>query len=1169
MSMKNVEDVYPLSPLQQGLLFHSAYQPGSGLYFVQTHYTLGRVDAAALEQAWQRVIEIHPILRTAFLWNGLDEPLQVVRQQAKFALNRLDWRELSPEQQQARLDALIDEERSQGFNLGQAPLMRVDLIQTGDEQHRLVWSFHHLLLDGWSKSLVINDLLSVYNGLLRGQTAQIQRPRPYHDYIAWLQQQDMAAAERFWRRTLKGFTSPTPLRFEPPRAATSSGAGFSEEHQTLSKELTTALHAFARQHQLTLNTVAQGAWAMLLSRYSGEQDIVFGATTSGRPSELRGVEQMVGLFINTLPVRVQVVPDEPLVPWLQALQAQQVELREYEYSPLVQVQGWSDVPRGKALFENILVFESYPATSGVDPSGLTLREVQSVERTNYPLEMMVVPGDALQLKVLYDTQRFDVGTIRRVLGHFHGLLQTMIANPRQRLGDLPILTAAEYQELVIVRNATAASYPKDRCYHELVEAQVARTPDAIAVEFGEQRLSYAELNARANRLAHHLGALGIGPGGVVGICMERSIEMLVGLLGILKAGAAFLPLDPAFPAERMQFMLEDAQVTVLLTQERLRELFDGGATRLLCLDGALSLPEQAQNPRTSVTGDHLAYVIYTSGSTGRPKGVLIPHSGLVNYLDWCREAYTVAEGRGAPVHSSIAADAIFPSLFAPLLVGTTVVMLPESRALQSLRDALIAGGGFSMIKITPTQLDVVNQQLPREDASGWVRTLVVGAEAVRSEVLTYWQQHAPETILLNEYGPTETVVGCSIYQVPPGSGIAGAVPIGLPIANTQFYVLDARMQPVPVGVPGELYIGGDGVAWGYLNRPQQTATAFVPDPFNHPEGTRPGARLYKTGDVVRYLPDRAANIEFLGRIDHQVKIRGYRVEPGEIESVLVTYPGVREAVVMAREDTPGELRLVAYVVENGEPNERTKNKEPRTKGNERTKNGDTQRVPGTENGERRTENGEQRTENGELREELRLPESKRNQEHTELSLSAAAAGPGTGSEDERRERLNLASLRAFLQQLLPEYMVPAAFVVLDELPLTTTGKLDRRALPVPDAAQPASAAFVAPRTPVELVLASLWSQMLNVQRVSAHDNFFNLGGHSLLAIRLVNQVRKVLQVVLPLQAVFEAVTLAEMAEALIANEPKPGQTEKIAQVLLKVKGMTADELRTSLDEHRS
>jgi amino acid adenylation domain-containing protein/non-ribosomal peptide synthase protein (TIGR01720 family) len=633
-----------------------------------------------------------------------------------------------------------------------------------------------------------------------------------------------------------------------------------------------------------------------------------------------------------------------------------------------------------------------------------------------------------------------------MIAHFHNLLEGIVAQPDQRIADLPLLTDAEQHELLCTRNQTESAYPADKCFHELFEAQVARTPTAIAVEYagkGGGCLTYHELNRRANQLAHHLHKLGIGPGKCVGICMERAPELLVGLLAIFKAGAAFLPLDRAFPSERLAFMLADAQVSLLLTQRRVIENIPVEGVKVLCLDaiGEVLAQESDEQPVCSITAEHLAYIIYTSGSTGKPKGVMIPHRGFTNYLAWCVDAYGAAAGCGAPVQSSIAADAIFPGLFAPLLTGTRVVLLPESQALEALSTTLQAQRDFSLVKITPSQLEVLNQQLPQVDAGGWVRTLVVGAEALRRDILEFWQKHAPGTILLNEYGPTETVVGCSIYQVSPGQVSAGVVPIGLPIANTQFYVLNSHLQPVPVGVAGELYIGGDGVAWGYLNRPELTAATFIPDPFS----ARPGARLYKTGDLVRYLPDRDANIEFLGRIDQQVKIRGYRVELGEVEATLAEHRAVDQVVVMARENVSGIKQLVAYVIVR--PAERT-----------------------------------------------------------------------SGSE-----------LRSFLEQKLPGYMVPSALVFLDKLPLKATGKVDLSALPAPERTHPErEETFAPPLTLVEKQLAEIWCEVLGLEQIGIHDNFFEVGGDSILSIRIIARAQAVGIRITP-KEMFQYQTIADLA----------------------------------------
>ena len=503
---------------------------------------------------------------------------------------------------------------------------------------------------------------------------------------------------------------------------------------------------------------------------------------------------------------------------------------------------------------------------------------------------------------------FDAATIARLAGHWTQVVDALVADPDQPLEQVPLLTAAERDELLVQRNATATAYPPTSLAR-LIEAQVARTPAATAVVGADATLSYAALDARANQLAHQLQQVGVGPNVPVAVCLARSAALLVGLLGILKAGGAFVPLDPSFPDERLRLLVADSGARLVLS--------DAGTAPRLAAGGPVVVVDAhdagAAYPATPPPGgagaEDLCYIIYTSGSTGRPKGVLVSQRALVNYLVWSLPVYTVAAGCGAPVQSTLAADAIFPSVFAPLLVGGQVVMVPESPALEALAQVLRTAGGFSLMKITPSQLEVLTHQVRGDDPQGWVHTLVIGAEALRGDVAAWWQAHAPQTHVINEYGPTETVVGCSIYRLPPGQPISGAVPIGLPIANLEFYVLDEAGQPLPIGVPGELYIGGDGLAWGYLHQPALTAAAFVPHPFS----ARPGARLYKTGDVVRYLAPRAANLEFLGRRDHQVKVRGYRVELGEIEAGLAAHPAVREVAVVVRTEA-GDPALVAYVV---------------------------------------------------------------------------------------------------------------------------------------------------------------------------------------------------------------------------------------------------------------
>ncbi|MBN1888045.1 MAG: amino acid adenylation domain-containing protein [Thermoflexales bacterium] len=912
----SVEAIYPLSPLQEGLLFHTLYAPGSGMYVIQAEYALhGQLDIPAFKRAWQRVMERHAVLRTLFVWERRDKPLQVVRKRVELPWTQLDWQALSQPEQQSRLVAWLEDERVRGFDLGQAPLMRLALMQTGPESYHFVWSLHHLLMDGWSKPLVFRDVLTCYDAFCEGQDVQLEPVHPYKDYIAWLQGQSLTEAQAFWQQTLAGFTAPTPLRvnrrrldrsnIDPPREHI-------QQHLCLSEETTLALRQLAQRHRLTLNTLVQGAWALLLSRYSGEQDVLFGTTVSGRPAELAGVESMVGLFINTLPARVWVPPQASLVPWLQDLQAQHVQLRQYEYSPLVQVQQWSDVPTVQPLFDTILAFENYPmdAALNYESSHLQIRPASSFEKTSYPLTVTVNPGLQLCLSTSYNEQDFTSVSITHMLGHLQTLLEAMVSEPERCISDLPMLTEAERQQILLDWNATQTDYPQDACIHQLFEKQVERTPEAVALVYQDQHLSYRELNARANQLAHYLQSLGVGPEVLVGVCVERSAEMVIGLLGILKAGGAYVPLDPSYPQERLAFMLQDAQIEVLLTQGALAasmlqianghpQLVEERKLQVVDLiDWDAIFQESEKNPVARMSSNNLAYVLYTSGSTGRPKGVAIEHRSVVALLHWARSVYDEEQIAGVLASTSINWDLSVFELFVPLSWGGCVILVENILHLADLH----GGQRLTLINTVPSAMKelVSGGGLPAS-----VQTVNLAGEPLSTQLVQQIYQQGTVKRVYDLYGPSEDTT-YSTYGLRQADGPAT---IGRPIANTQVYLLEANLNPVPIGVPGELYLGGDGLARAYLHRPELTAAKFIPRPstLGKVEG-----RLYRTGDLARWLP--SGEIEFLGRVDSQIKLRGFRIELGEIEAVLARHPAVREAVVLLRGDHLDHKQLIAYLV---------------------------------------------------------------------------------------------------------------------------------------------------------------------------------------------------------------------------------------------------------------
>ncbi|HEV2754809.1 MAG TPA: amino acid adenylation domain-containing protein, partial [Actinomycetota bacterium] len=1034
---RGTEDVYPLTPLQQGMVFHTLYEPGSAVYFQQLRLTLaGRLEARALEQSWRDLTARHEVLRGAALSERLPRPLLVIRRAVEPPFEIDDWSDVDRAEQERRLDELLAADRARGFDLGAPPLMRIALIRTGAESWELVWSFHHLLLDGWSMPLVLGEVFSRYHALAGGHPLDVRAAPSYRDYVAWLQGRDEDADERYWRERLAGFAAPTPLGIDRPRRDPEAGDGHGHALATLGADTTAALESLARRSRITLNTVVQGAWALLLSRYSGERDVVFGATVSGRPAELPGVQEMVGLFINTVPVRVSVDESATVRAWLERMQEEAIAQGEFEHAALTDIHAWSEVPAATPLFDSIVVFENYPIEKSARQDGEpAITAVDAYERTNYPLNLVVAPGPAMALAVNYDRGRFDPADVERLTGHLLNLLEAMAANAERPLSDLEVMSAPERHHLVAELNDTAAPYPADRCVHELFERQVRQSPDAVALTFGDDELTYSQLNAAANRLAHHLTDKGVGPGVTAGVCLERGPRLVVALLAVLKAGGAYVPLDPGYPAERLTFMLHDAGVRVVMTTSNLAVHLGGDGRELVLVDAdddVISTGPDGDPAGAASPGD-LAYVIYTSGSTGAPKGVAVTHRGVVNYLTWCVRNYDLQPDRAVPLHTSASFDLSVTSLFAPLVAGAPVRVLPERTGESPLQEELEAGAAFSSIKLTPAHLTQLGRVLEPGVIGSCARCLVVGGEALTAHTVAPWLDH-PGARLVNEYGPTETVVGCTTYEVSERDLEAATVPIGRPIINTAVYILDRRGNLVPKGVPGELYVGGTGVARSYVNRPALTAERFVPDPFSRV----PGARLYRTGDRARYLPD--GNIEFLGRVDHQVKIRGWRIEPGEIEACLVAHEAVRDAVVVARSDG-GDRRLVAYVV------------------------GDV----------------------------------------------------ATATE-----------LRAHVSKTLPDYMVPAHFVVLDELPLTPAGKLDRAALPAPEGRPELEAAYAAPRTPAEEVLAEIWCEVLRLERVGIHDNFFELGGDSILSIQIVGRARDAFAVDLPLRALFDMPTIAAL-----------------------------------------
>lgn len=1418
---------YPLTPTQQGMLFHHLSHPGSGVDIEQIVCTLEEsLDVERFQQAWSEVIAHHPALRTRFRWEDVEEPVQEVEPEAYLSLRNEDWRQ-RPEEARARaLEALLAEERKRGFDLREVPRLRVAVLRTGETSWTVVWSFHHAICDGRSFPIVLGDVFSVYDGLVCGEPVSLPERPAFAEHARHVAGRDLAADEQFWRERLAGFTAPTALPAAPVAGAP-TGRGHAE--RVLDESLTGALRQLAEQLGCSLNTLIQGGWAALLARWAGEQDVVFGATRAGRAGTAEGADRMVGCLINTLPVRVSLPAEQSIGTWLQALRDSERAVRPHDQAPLMAVQGWSAVGAGQPLFESLVVYDHQILDSQVRALGEAFanRRFRLIERTNYPLTLYAYGEPALVLKLAYDEPRFDPPLAERLVDGLATLLRTMAEQPDAPVSSLQLLSAEESRQVLEAWNDTATDYPAELCIHQAIEAQAARSPDATALIFRDRRVSYGELNDRANRLAYHLLGLGVGPDVPVALCAERGIDLMVAILAIHKAGGCYLPLDPAYPKDRLSYMIEDAEAPVLLTQSHLEQLLSGHRAHVVMLDDdSVYAGRPAHNPPGRVASSSLAYVIYTSGSTGRPKGVMLEHRNVINFftamdakiplmegdspgtwlavtslsfdisvleLLWTlsrglsavlhedqQRAATGAVRRGRhadrPIQFSLmyfssadtagadkyrlllegakfadrnGFDAVwtperhfheFGGLYPnPALTTTALAMVTERIALRAgsvvnplhhqariaeewamadnlsggrvgiafasgwqPRDFVLAPEAFGRKELMLEGIDAIQRlwageevefpgpkgqsfpvrTLPRpvqprlpmwltaagspdtfrtagqmgagvlthllgqsveelteklavyraawreaghegeghvtlmlhtfvgEDneevkntvrrpmmnylgsslglvkgfASSWTafkkradgstsvdvdldslspeemeglleysferyfetsglfgdleRTLGIvddlkglgideiaclidfgvdedttlehlahlnrlrelsqpsaGAQdgealdgSVAGQIAAYGVTHLqctpslasmlvqdeaaraalgrlqvmmvggeafPPALarqlldsgvgrLLNMYGPTETTIWSAVHEVTREDE---SVPIGRPIANTSVYVLDAAGQPVPPGVAGELYIGGAGVARGYLGRPELTAERFVPDPFG-----APGGRLYRTGDLVRWCDDGV--LEFLGRIDHQVKIRGHRIELGEIESTLGDYPGIREAVVVAREDVPGDVRLVAYLI-----------------------------------------------------------------------ASEADAAPAA------RE------LKEYLREHLPEPMVPSHFVTLDAFPLTPNRKIDRKALPAPmeAGARPARAAADAggpPASDLEAKVLAIWQEVLQLPDIDTEDNFFDLGGHSLLAVKVHRRLNETLERPLAITDLFRFPTVKSLADFL-------------------------------------
>jgi amino acid adenylation domain-containing protein/non-ribosomal peptide synthase protein (TIGR01720 family)/FkbM family methyltransferase len=906
----------PLSFAQQRLWILDQLEPGSPAYNIPAVVQLtGPLHIAALAHSLTEIARRHAALRTTFVAEA-GRPVQVIAPATPLPLPLVDLREFPATVRQTEALRLAAQEARRPFDLARGPLLRLCLLRLDEENHVALITMHHSISDGWSMGIFVREFATLYDAYASGKAAVLpELPIQYADFALWqrqwLQGATLEGHLAYWEQQLRGSPPRLELPTDRPRPAVQTYRGAVHSF-TLPAPVSNALKALSRQEGATVFITLLAAWQTLLCRYTGQTDISVGSPIANRNrTELEG---LIGFFANTLVLRTDLSGAPSFRELLRRVRAVTLEAHAHQDVPFEKLVEALEPERNLShspLFQVMFTLDE-ALLQKMEVAGLTPRLLDVHNgAAKFDLTLfMVEDGARLRGTLEYNTDLFEAATIQRMVGHFQTLLEGLVAAPDQCISTVPLLTAAERQLLLVEWNGVKTDELPQPCLQHQFVAQAARTPNAMAVACQGEHLTYQELHQRSNQLARYLRRLGVGPEVLVGVCAERSVELLVGLLGVLKAGGAYVPLEPTYPRERLAFMLADAQVAVLLTQQRLLTRLPDHSAHVVCLDSdwaQIALHSPA-NLDSGVGPAHLAYVIYTSGSTGTPKGTLITHGGLSNYLRWCLAAYPVEAGQGSLVHSPLAFDATITALFSPLLVGRTVRLLPETSDLEDIGAAFRQAHDLSLVKITPVHLMLLGQQLSAADVSAMTRALVVGGENLTAEQIAFWQEHAPHTRIFNEYGPTETVVGCVVYEVMAAWQGTGSVPIGRAIPNMRAYALDRHLQPVPIGIPGELYLGGAGVARGYLRRPDLTAEKFLPDPF----GDQPGARLYRTGDLVRYLPD--GNLEFLGRLDDQVKIRGYRIELGEIEAWLSRHPALQEVVVVVREERPGERRLVAYGV---------------------------------------------------------------------------------------------------------------------------------------------------------------------------------------------------------------------------------------------------------------
>lgn len=1140
-----IQKLYPLSRMQEGMLFHTLMGEDSSTYFEQICFMLhGEMDVALLEQSFNLLIARHDIFRTNFVHEKVKQPLQVVFKEKTAKVDFQDITGLQEKDKKEFIENFKVKDRERGFDLVKDTLVRLALIKMEDRVYQVLWSHHHMLLDGWCLGIVIKEFLDTYVSLREGSTLKLGKVYPYSEYIQWLQKQDREEASLYWKKYLAAYEE----KVEVPRLKTKSKNNGYKREEIVFKiygELQQALVEFAGQNQVTLNNVFQSIWGVLLQKYNRVEDVVFGAVVSGRPSEIEGIENMVGLFINTVPVRIACGGNMSFRELVGKVQEAALESAKYDHVPLAEVQANTSLKQN--LIDHIIAFENYPLDRewkvwGNTPEGsFYLSDVEAFEQTNYDFNIIVETGSEIIVRFDYNSLLYDESFIRAVEGHLKNLMEKVTKEPDSRIDTIEIVTEQEKQHLLFDLNNTKAQYPSDMTLHALFERQVEKTPDRVALTFENQSITYRELNEKANCIAGILRSKGVKPDSIVGLMVERSIEMVLGILGILKSGGVYLPIDLIYPEERISYILEDSGTVLLLTQNHLQDSirFRG---ETICLDDARLYAGAATNPVHVNKPSDTAYIIYTSGTTGKPKGVMIEHRNVVRLMFNDKFQFEFDDRDVWTMFHSVCFDFSVWEMYGALLYGGRLVVIPKLTA-QDTREYLkvLKEEKVTVLNQTPSAFyNLMKEETGLAGRALNLRYVIFGGEALKPSLLKRFREKYPHTKLINMYGITETTVHVTFKEITEEVIEAEISNIGRPIPTLTTYILDKNSKLLPVGVAGELCVGGDGVGRGYLNRPELTAEKFIWNPYVQNE------RLYRSGDLARLLSN--GEMEYLGRIDHQVKIRGFRIELGEIEASLRKHPFVKDALVLQKEDGTGDKCLCAYVVAERIDLLKTDVKKSELDVLEGIVPEDwpkiKQLVIEVHNIDGQLEKIRKRLEGYGFTVSVDGEGSLNNVELYMIyavragEMQASAEGVPVKPQAAEVEILSSETLRSFLKETLPDYMVPPYFVMLEKFPLTANGKVDRRALPDPDKSSGAGVNYVSPSNETEGRLLALWQEILEIREIGVMHNFFDVGGHSLKATLLVSRIHKEFDVNIPLKEVFEYPTIHDLAGRIIDRDKK-------------------------------